>query len=71
MSVPDTEGGQKNNAFENANVFYLCSVPALCVFARVCVCDAVIHARVFMIEMEQWHQSSSHLPGDRTPEWER
>lgn len=39
MSVPDTEGGQKNNnAFENANGFYLCSVPALCVFARVCVC---------------------------------
>lgn len=29
---------KKNNSFENANGFYLCSVPALCVFARVCVC---------------------------------
>lgn len=43
----------------------------VCICTCLCVCDAVIHAGVFMIQMEQWHQSSSHLPSDRTPEWER
>lgn len=50
---------------------YVLFLPCVYLHVFVCVCDAVIHAGLFMIEMEQWHQSSSHLPSDRTPEWER